>query len=319
MHRYDVLTAWYKEFITVKGFRPRSVKAYLFELSFFRRYLADHTDIADIDHLSADHLRAYTTYLYDRNNTPRTIANKITALKSFFATLYAEHKIYLDHTSHLVQPRIGKSLPTNILTESEAGVLFEYLETRATAFAAHTREQARILRDRAVLEVLYGTGARLSELLALRLGDITYDEGLIAIRDGKGGKDRVVPIGDKGLESLATYVRSGRRYFAGHKSGDRLFLNRFGAPLGSEGLRYILDTTLKAAGIEKHLRVHDLRHTCATHMLNHGADIRFVQELLGHASLSSTQVYTHVSIAKLKESHRKFHPRESGEFEQGNA
>jgi site-specific recombinase XerD len=171
------------------------------------------------------------------------------------------------------------------------------------------------IRDLALFEILYATGMRLSELIGLTLGDIAGADGTITIHDGKGGKDRVVPIGNKAVGAIGRYCSETRPFLTcSVVVTDRLFLNRWGRPIGQQGIRCIVNKHIRQAGITKHIRVHDVRHTCATHMLNSGADIRYVQELLGHASLSSTQVYTHVSITKLKETHTKHHPRERDTF-----
>jgi site-specific recombinase XerD len=312
-HRFDVLAAWYREYLTVKNYRPRTVKDYCFELSFFRRGLERETDIADIDDITPEILHDYAAGLYDRQCAPKTIHHKLAALRSFFSILYKERKLYTDLTDAMVMPKVGKSLPSTILSEEEAARLFDYLEQK-TSGPARSFDDLLNARDRAIMEQLYSTGMRLSELRGLTISDIGFSENVVTIRNGKGGKDRIVPIGSKCAQALDRYIREIRPRFSGPKHTDLLFLNRWGAPLGREGVLDIVGKTVKAAGIDKHMRVHDMRHTCATHMLNHGADIRYVQELLGHASLSSTQVYTHVSINKLKESHRKYHPRERGEF-----
>jgi integrase/recombinase XerD len=168
-----------------------------------------------------------------------------------------------------------------------------------------------LVRDRAIIELLYSTGMRMSELRGLTLDDVDSANALIFIRDGKGGKDRLVPIGQTALDALRRYVAEARALLA-LPTCQSLFVTRFGRPVGVYTVGQCLRRSLAAAGLDKHIRVHDLRHTCATHMLDHGADIRYVQELLGHASLSSTQIYTHVSIMRLRETHARHHPRERG-------
>jgi site-specific recombinase XerD len=170
-----------------------------------------------------------------------------------------------------------------------------------------------MVRDQAIFEVFYGAGVRKAELIRLSLDDVNYDDGLVMVREGKGGKDRVVPIGEKGLAALRRYVRLARPLLAkGEES--HLFVSLRGGVMGEMGILQCVKRTVKAAGITRNVHPHALRHCCATHMLNHGADIRYVQEFLGHASLSSTQVYTHVSISKLKQTHRRCHPREQAGF-----
>jgi integrase/recombinase XerC len=310
-HRLDVLAAWYREYLSVNGYRPRTVADYTFELSFFRRFLERETYKKDIEEIDAELLRNYTSWLYTRECTPHTIHHKLAALRNFFTVLYEQHKLYINLTDALIMPRVNKSLPGTVLSEKEMADVFEYLESR-TEKPVRSFNDALLVRDRAILEVLYSTGMRRNELLNLHIGDINAANGIITIREGKGGKDRVVPIGRIGIDTLDTYIRTARPRLAGIVTKDELFLNRWGGCLGQQGVKDIVTRIIERAGITKHVRVHDIRHTCATHLLDNGADIRYVQELLGHESLSSTQIYTHVSINKLKESHRKYHPREQG-------
>jgi site-specific recombinase XerD len=299
--------------MAIGGYRPRSVRDYGFELSFFRRFLLEKTELPDIDELTAEIIRDYAAYLYDRNVTAATMHHKLSALNSFFGAAYEEKKLYADYRDYIELPRVNKKLPANMLSEEETKRVFGHLEAVTDNLQVKTVEDAVLLRDRAIFEVLYSTGIRRNELTGLALADIDYDGGLLIVRGGKGGKDRIVPIGKTALEAVLRYVAEARPVLAA-KGTEALFVNsKFGRPLSDYTIRESVMRTAKAAGLEKHVRVHAMRHTCATHLLNNGADIRYVQELLGHASLSSTQVYTHVSISKLKETHRKHHPRERGE------
>ena len=314
LHRFDVLIAWYREYMTIDNYRPRTVKDYGFELSFFRRFLIDKTDLPDIDDLTPQILHDYAAYLYDRGIGAATIHHKLSALSSFFCAAYEQKKLYADYRGYIHLPRVNKKLPANILTEEETKRVFDYLESVTNDLQVKTADDAALLRDRAIFEVFYSTGIRRNELTGLAAADIDYDGGLVFIRQGKGGKDRVVPIGRTALESVRRYVAEARPVLA-TKDCDALFVNgKNGGKLGDYTIRERVIKVTKAAGLQKHVRVHGLRHSCATHMLNHGADIRYVQELLGHVSLSSTQVYTHVSINKLKEMHTRYHPREKGEL-----
>jgi site-specific recombinase XerD len=317
LHRFDVLVAWYREYMTVNGYRPRTIRDYSFELSFFRRFLHEKTELPDIDELTPQIIRDYAAYLFDRNVTATTIHHKLSAVNSFFCASYEQKKIYADYRDYINLPRVNKKLPANMLSEEETKRIFDHLEVATDNLQINTAEDAVLLRDRAIFEVLYSTAIRRNELTGLLLADVDYDGGLLFIRSGKGGKDRVVPIGKTALEVVRRYVAQARPILAA-KGNESLFVNRkFGTRLGDYTIRECVMNVAKAAGLEKHVRVHSMRHTCATHLLNNGADIRYVQELLGHASLSSTQIYTHVSINKLKETHRKFHPREkalSGEL-----
>ena len=312
LHTFDVLTAWYREYLAVRGYRPSTARAYCYELSFFRRFLIEHTELADIDELDGPTLRGYISSIYERGIGMSGGHYKLTAVRSFLGALYDEKKLYLDLRSHIHLPRRARKLPANVLSEEHTAKLFGALEN-ATAFPrVHTLDHAALLRDRAILETLYSTGVRLGELRRLALRDIDYEGGVVFVRDGKGGKDRVVPIGRTARESLRRYTDEARPLLAPSTPCDTLFLTRFGRPIGDYTIREAVRRAAAAAGLEGKVRVHDIRHTCATHMLNHGADIRYVQELLGHASLSSTQIYTHVSIRRLRETHERHHPREKG-------
>lgn len=312
LHRFDVLTQWYCEYMTINNYRPRNAGDYRYEISSFRRWLEETTDIDDINDITPQVLHDFAASLYDRKLGARTIHHKLSALSSFFAACYTENKLYSDLSRHIQLPRITRNLPTGILTETEVQRIFDYLDSATASLQVKTLTDAVLLRDRAVFDVLYSTGMRKSELARLTHGDIDYENGLVCIREGKGGKDRVVPIAEKSLAAVERYIGEARpMLYTG--TSDTLFITRHGRALGVQTLRQTIINVTKAAGIERHIKVHTIRHTCATHMLNHGADIRYVQVLLGHASLTSTQVYTHVSISKLKETHRKHHPREQQE------
>jgi site-specific recombinase XerD len=298
----------------VNGYRPRTVADYCFELSFFRRFLESETDIEDIDAITHALLHAYAAWLYDRGLAAATLHHKLAVLRSFFTAAYEEKKVYIDLRPTIHLPRISKRLPAHILSEAEIGTLFNYLEQQTDTRMVRSVTDAVVLRNRAMVEVLYSTGIRRSELLQLRLADIDYSTGVVFINQGKGGKDRVVPIGNTALSAVQRYVSEGRPLLA-VAAGDVLFVTRRGRMLSNDAIRQVILKVCRAAGLEKQVRVRSMRHSCATHMLDHGADIRYVQELLGHASLSSTQIYTHVSINKLKETHAKYHPR--GKMEEG--
>lgn len=316
-HRFDVLAAWYEEHLTINGYRPRTIADYCFELSFFRRFVEENTDLSDIDDLTAQTLRLYMTSLYDRNLAPGTVHHKCSALINFLGAIYDENKFYTDLRPHIALPRTGRKLPATILSEKETQRVFAYLEELTGALHIHDYTEAVLMRDHAMLELMYSTGVRLAEVIALDLCDIDYDTGLVQVRGGKGGKDRVVPIGATSLMVLRRYVHDARPVIA--TDPNALFVTRFGWRTGVQTVRDMLTRVMKGAAVDRHVTPHAIRHTCATHLLNNGADIRYVQELLGHASLSSTQVYTHVSIDKLKQTHARYHPREQQETDNGNA
>jgi site-specific recombinase XerD len=313
-HRFDVLTEWYREHLTIGEYRPRTIADYLFELSFFRRHLSETTGIQDVDELTPALIHDYAAHLYQRELAAATIHHKLSVLNSFFGAAYEHNKLYLDLRKTVQRPRIGRKIPAGILTEQETKRVFEYIERTAARTDIVTLQDAAELRDCAMVDLLYSSGMRRNELTALTLDDINSADGLVYIRQGKGGKDRVVPLGNATAATLQAYREKARPILCGRLSCDYLFVTRHAARVGEYTIRQSVIRVTRTAGIGRHVRVHHLRHSCATHLLNNGADIRYVQELLGHQSLSSTQVYTHVSIGKLKDTHRKHHPREREGF-----
>jgi site-specific recombinase XerD len=314
LHRFDVLLAWFREHMHAQQFRARTIEDYTFELSFFRRWLCDNTDLADIDDMAPALLHAYAAALYGRGLVAGSINHKLAVLKSFFDTLYEHNKLYLDLGRHISLPRIARRLPRNILSEREMCRVFAYQETTTAKRGVSARERALALRDHALMEVLYSTGIRKGELIGCMLDDVNYADCLVHIR-GKGGKQRVVPIGITSLAVLRRFIREGRPLLAA-KDVVNVFVTIRGGPMGEMAVLDAVKRVVAKAGIDRAVTVHTIRHCSATHMLNHGADIRYVQELLGHASVSTTQIYTHVSISKLKQTHARCHPRERDDFPQ---
>lgn len=261
-------------------------------------YATDLRDFADfnqdrgldeIDHLT---LRKYLAFLRQKNYSRRTIARKLSTLRSFFRFLCQERYIKVDPTTGLFTPKLEKKLPV-FLTEEK---MFKLLETPPTDTLAG-------LRDRAILETFYSTGIRISELVGLNTDSVDFIGAAIKVR-GKGKKERVLPIGEKALNVI-------RMYLAERKSRQRepLFLNRRGTRLTQRGVRKMVSKYIKQIALQEKVSPHVFRHTFATHLLDRGADLRAVQELLGHVSLSTTQVYTHLTTQRLKDIYDKTHPR----------
>jgi len=304
------MVKWFEEHLMISGYRPRTITNYLHELSLFRRWLESNTIVSEIDDLTVNHLKTFTISLYENALAPKTVHAKLSALKCFFSACYENNKLYRNLASALIFPKIGKKLPTAVLTEQETETVFTWLEKQTEFSPVESFAEAIAVRDRLIWELLYSCGLRNSELCSLSLDSIRYNDGLLTVLDGKGGYDRVIPIGKAAVDCAIRYVRESRPILSKDDDLTVLLLSRRGEKLSLDSVRFVVKTVLKSAGITRHIRVHDLRHTCATHMLNSGADIRFVQEHLGHKSLSSTQVYTHVSISRLKQSHAEHHPRE---------
>jgi site-specific recombinase XerD len=260
-------------------------------------------------------LRAYLAELQARGLARTSISSRLAALRSFYRHARREGVVEGDPLAAVVTPRLPRRLPRVL------GV--EQVETLIDATAGGPRAQpatadALVLRDRAIVETAYAAGLRISELAGLRVADVELERGEVRVL-GKGRKERVGLIGRPAREALASYLAAGRpalRAAAGRGAPDddgTLFLNARGGPLGVRGLRYRVDHLLRRAGLPAGVSVHTLRHSFASHLLEGGADLRVVQELLGHASLGTTQVYTHVSPARLRNVYRTAHPRASAE------
>ena len=242
-------------------------------------------------------VRAFVYALKDLGLATATIRRQISALRSYYRFLVGEGHAVRDPTERIETPKGWRTLPT-VLSVPEVERLI----------AAPAGEGPLPLRDRALLELGYATGARVSELVGLSLQDLLYEDGLVRVL-GKGSKQRLVPLGRRALGQVALYVRESRAALDRSRSRGRLFLNARGTPLSRVGAWGIIKQAAARAGLTKRVTPHTLRHTFATHLLEGGADLRAVQEMLGHADLSTTQLYTHVDRDYLRSVHRQYHPR----------
>ncbi len=229
--------------------------------------------------------------------SPRSVARWLAAVRGFFAWLLSEEVVREDPTAHIEAPRMWRTLP-RVLGFRDVEALL----------ASPERDEPRGLRDAAMMEVLYATGLRVSELVALRLGDLHLDAGYLRCV-GKGSKERVVPLGGEADHVLQRYIATGRPALLGARRSDVLFVNHRGGPMTRQGFWKILKSYGTRAGIRASFSPHTLRHSFATHLLEHGADLRSVQVLLGHADISTTQIYTFVTQSRLREIYKKYHPR----------
>ncbi len=280
-------------------------------LGFFSYVLNKEEEKIEPHEVTQNLLRSYISQLNERGLARSTIARRLAAWRSFFRYLQREEKVSDNPVSEIKTPKLAKRLPKFLYT-NEAKALVEAPDTSSPLG----------LRDRALLEVLYAGGFRVSELASMNLGDVDLAAGLARVT-GKRSKERIVPIGTKAVEALRDYLAAGRpKLLAGRndrtasrKSDGRrfwceaLFLNCWGKRLSVRGIRKIILRYSVQAGLGEGISPHTLRHSFATHLLNAGADLRVVQELLGHASLSSTQVYTHVTGERLKSVYKECHPR----------
>jgi integrase/recombinase XerD len=242
-------------------------------------------------------LREFIYALKDLGLQPATIRRQVSALRTFFKFLSGEGQLVRDPTERLDTPKGWRRLPT-VLTVAEVGRLLD----------APDADTALGVRNRALLETLYATGARVSELIALRLTDLLFEEGLVRLF-GKGSKERIVPVGRRALGAASLYAREIRPGLDRGRSRGVLFVNARGGPLSRVGAWGVIKAAARRAGLSKRVTPHTLRHSFATHLLEGGADLRAVQQMLGHADLATTQLYTHVDREYLRSVHRSFHPR----------
>ena len=296
----------YENYLRVeKGLRPLTCEAYSSDLSTFAEFLEDRH--ATLLTAVQQDVAGFLEHLRKHSVDSRSAARKLSCLRGFYKWLLLDRRIHHDPTVNIESPKAWKVLPKS-LAEAEVNEMLE----RAAMAASHPKARATALRDRAILELLYGGGLRVSEVTGLSTGDLMMDAGRVQVR-GKGDKERIVPLGRTAMEALEAYLREGRpnlaRISTARKSrpashdASRLFLSLRGMPLTRQWLWRLVKAADKAAS------PHRLRHSCATHMVEHGADLRSVQLLLGHADISTTQVYTHLALGRLRAVHRKHHPR----------
>jgi integrase/recombinase XerD len=228
---------------------------------------------------------------------PRSIARRLSSLRRFYQLQVRQGRMDEDPCARVEAPRLGRSLP-GALTEAEVESLLE----------APDVDTSEGLRDRAMLELLYASGLRVSELVGLSVDQLNCRQGVVRVT-GKGGKERLVPVGDRALDWLEHYLRDGRPAFGRGNASSALFTSRRGGAISRQAFWYAIKRYAVRAGIPKAISPHTLRHAFATHLLNHGADLRVVQLLLGHSDISTTQIYTHVARERLKRLHAIHHPR----------
>lgn len=279
-----------------RGLAGRTVDAYLRDCGAFAAF-ASEAGVEAPPEVDFALLRAFVAHLTSEGLAASTVARKVSALRGYFGFLLEEGIIDADPTERLEAPRRGRTLP-DVLSVGEVERLL----------ASVSVEDEPGFRDLAILEVLYGAGLRVSELTGLDLRDLFPDQALLRVT-GKGSKERLVPLGAGARRSLERYLRESRPRLDRGQSRGRVFLNHHGRPLSRMGVWKILRRYVRRAGLGKRVTPHTLRHTFATHLLEGGADLAAVQEMLGHADISTTEIYTHVDRSYLREVHRACHPR----------
>jgi integrase/recombinase XerD len=279
-----------------RGLSARTVAAYARDLDRWCREVRARGAAAPED-VTAAHLRAWVFSLKDAGLAASSIRRAQSALRTYYGFLLAEGVVESDPTERLESPALGRRLP-ECLTHEEVERLLE----------APDPDLPLCWRDRAVLELLYATGIRVSELAGLPLRALDTDEGFVTVL-GKGSKERLVPVGEPALRALGRYLRDVRPGLDRGRGAGKVFLNVRGTPLSRMAVWTVVRTSARRAGIRRRVSPHTLRHTFATHLLEGGADLVAVQELLGHADISTTQIYTHVDREYLRDVHRRYHPR----------
>ncbi|MCK5091056.1 MAG: site-specific tyrosine recombinase XerD [Gammaproteobacteria bacterium] len=277
------------------GLSKNTLSSYRADLSGFALWLekqGSHLSIAQ-----RTHLLDYLARRIQKGSQPRSTARLLSSLRRFYQHLVREGLIEEDPSARIDAPKLGRSLPQS-LTEDEVEKLLEQPDAST----------AQGLRDRTMLEILYATGLRVSELIQLRVEQLNLRQGVVRVT-GKGGKDRLVPMGEESIAWVNTYMGDARHVLLGDVQSDVLFPARRGSAMTRQAFWYMIKRYSLKAGIKKSLSPHTLRHAFATHLINHGADLRVVQMLLGHSDLSTTQIYTHVARERLKKMHEQHHPR----------
>jgi len=278
-----------------EGLSANTLEAYRRDLEGLSRWLTAR-DTALITATRAD-LLEYLSGCVGKGARPRTTARLLSSLRRFYGYLVREERIEADPTALIDSPKIGRPLPKS-LTEEQVEKLL----------AAPDVTIPLGLRDRAMLETLYATGLRVSELVGLTLSQVSLTQGVVRVI-GKGDKERLVPLGEEAVSWINRYLAEGRPALIKRRSTDAVFATARGGPMTRQAFWHNLKQHTRSAGIHTALSPHTLRHAFATHLLNHGADLRVVQMLLGHSDLSTTQIYTHVARARLKSLHEQHHPR----------
>jgi integrase/recombinase XerD len=291
----------FKSYIGIeKGLSSNTVSSYCSDIRDFEVFLSSGGNIASLDNVNRDDILNYLGACKDKGMESSTLARRLVSIKVFFRFLFAERLIHQDVTDVMDSPKLWRLLP-DMLSYLEVETLLKSFPTKS--------KDALGFRNRVILETIYACGLRVSEATQLEIGSLHFDEGLLRVF-GKGGKERIVPIAKFTMSLLKQYISEVRPQFCvSADSTSKLFVSRTGRVLDRERIWAIVKEAAKIAGIQKNIHPHSLRHSFASHLLENGADLRIIQELLGHADIGTTQIYTHIDQNRLLSAHRKFHPR----------
>ena len=279
------------------GLSANTLDSYRRDLHSFMKWLENDVAGASLIDVEGQTLLRYVAFCFSQGKQARTMARHLSVLRRFYQFLRREGRVESDPTLNVASPKIGRKLPS-ILVEDEVVSLIE----------APNINTDLGLRDRAMLEVLYGSGLRVSELVQLKMAQINLIDGLIRTI-GKGAKERVVPMGEPCVDWVKNYINASRPRVLRGRLSDFVFVTNRGTAMSRQSFWNIVQRYVQIAGIKKRVSPHTIRHAFATHLLNHGADLRSVQLLLGHSDLSTTQIYTHIAKERLKNIHQQHHPR----------
>ncbi|WP_181350006.1 site-specific tyrosine recombinase XerD [Thalassobacillus sp. CUG 92003] len=290
------LEDFYHYLIVERGLSDNTIQSYRRDLNQYQEYLSKQYDLENWDDVTRTHIMQYLHYLNDLGRSSATVARWLSSVRLFHQFLIREKIAQQDPSLHIETPRKERRLP-KILSSEEVERLLNINPSNALES-----------RNKAMLEMLYATGLRVTELVSLRVSDLHLTMGFVRCL-GKGSKERIIPLGDMAKSAVEHYLDGPRQALVKKKATEELFVNHHGNPLSRQGFWKVLKAVSRDEGITKEITPHTLRHSFATHLLENGADLRAVQEMLGHADISTTQIYTHVSKTRLKDVYRSFHPR----------
>ncbi|MFC7060523.1 site-specific tyrosine recombinase XerD [Halobacillus seohaensis] len=284
-------------YLTVeRGLSNNTIQSYKRDLNQYHTFLQASEELNDWDQVSRSHIMKHLYDLNDKGRSSATIARLLSSIRLFHQFMIREKITNQDPSLHIETPKKERKLP-KVLSSDDVDKLLSVQPKNPLA-----------IRNKAMLEILYATGLRVTELITLKVSDLHLTMGFVRCM-GKGSKERIIPLGDLAKESLEIYLDGPREKLVKRKQTEELFVNHHGSPLSRQGFWKVLKAIAREAGITKAITPHTLRHSFATHLLENGADLRAVQEMLGHADISTTQIYTHVTKMRLKDVYRSYHPR----------
>ncbi|SET88476.1 integrase/recombinase XerD [Salinibacillus kushneri] len=279
-----------------RGLSENTLKSYERDLKQYVTFLNEKCQVTDLKEIQRIHVMQFLSDLHSKGRTASTTARILSTIRAFHQFLIRETDVEHDPSLHIETPKQERKLP-KILSSKEVESLLDL-----------KGNDALTIRNRAMLEMLYATGLRVTELLSLTLNDLHLTMGFVRCF-GKGSKERIIPLGSHAEKAVETYIHQSRTHLLKGRKEEALFLNHRGKPMTRQGFWKVLKAIARDKGIQKEITPHTLRHSFATHLLENGADLRAVQEMLGHADISTTQIYTHVTKARLKDIYKNYHPR----------